>query len=103
MIAKALRLIRQYHDISRIEAASRLDISKDTLIAIESGTYPVTMDVLEKYSTTFDIPLPSLIFFSDSLNTKKGKNSNKLRSVLAGKALTILEWIAEKDDKKLEA
>ncbi|HIF9196778.1 TPA: helix-turn-helix domain-containing protein [Photobacterium damselae] len=103
MIAKALRLIRQYHDLSRIDAARRLDMSKETLIAIESGTSPVTKEVLEKYSTAFEIPVSSLIFFSDSLNTKKGKNANKIRSMLAGKALTILEWIAAKDDKKIEA
>uniref|UniRef100_UPI001F40748F helix-turn-helix domain-containing protein n=1 Tax=Vibrio vulnificus TaxID=672 RepID=UPI001F40748F len=103
MIAKALRLIRQYHDLSRIDAARRLDMSKETLIAIESGTSSVTKDVLEMYSAAFEIPVSSLIFFSDSLYAKKGKNANKIRLMLAGKALTILEWIAEKDDKKIEA
>ncbi|WP_340699434.1 helix-turn-helix transcriptional regulator [Vibrio harveyi] len=89
--------------MSRIDAARRLDMSKETLIAIESGTSPVTKDVLERYSAAFEIPVSSLIFFSDSLNTKKGKNANKIRAMLAGKALTIWEWIAEKDDKKIEA
>ncbi|MGF1909641.1 helix-turn-helix transcriptional regulator [Vibrio kasasachensis] len=103
MIAKALRLIRQYHELSRCEVAEILNISKEQLIAIESGSTPITKDTLIKYSTAFDIPVSSLVFFSDSLSPQKGKNSNKLRKLFAGKALSIFEWISNKDDSKIKA
>ncbi|WP_154124695.1 helix-turn-helix domain-containing protein [Grimontia hollisae] len=103
MISKALRLVRQYHNLSRIDAAKTLNIPKDELIRIETGDLPVTKDILALYSKQFDIPVSSLVFFSETLSPMKGKRARKLRAMFAGKALKILEWIANKDESKIKA
>ncbi|CAK3469375.1 Transcriptional regulator [Vibrio crassostreae] len=102
MLHKALRLIRQYHSQSQLELSQSIGITKDRLVAIEFGNEVVTKDILEKYSTLFDIPVSSLVFFSESLN-KEGKFTKKIRSKLAGKALQILEWKIKQNEPKVEA
>ncbi|MGR5411625.1 helix-turn-helix domain-containing protein [Vibrio astriarenae] len=103
MIAKALRLIRQYHELSRNEASNKLGIPKDTLIKLESGETNATKHVLEAYSNTFDIPVSSLIFFSESLSDRKGKKTKALQRLLAGKALSILDWMTNRNEAKIKA
>lgn len=103
MISKALRLVRQYHDLSRVEAAKILGIPKETLMRIEAGELSVSKDILVLYSETFKIPVSSLVFFSETLTPYQGKRAKKLRTLFAGKALEILEWIADKDESKVKA
>ncbi|MBF4336378.1 helix-turn-helix domain-containing protein [Vibrio anguillarum] len=102
MIHKALRLIRQYHEHNQLELSSSLRITKDKLTAIETGKEVVTKDLLEKYSAIYEIPVSSLVFFSESLS-KNGKFSGKIRSKLAGKALNILEWKIKQNEQKIKA
>lgn len=97
MIHKALRLIRQYHGKSQSELSKELVISKDKLISIEAGQFPVSSDVLEIYSRIFDIPVSSLVLFSDSIG-REGKYTKRVRSLLAGKALKVLEWMVDKNE-----
>ncbi|MEZ9980061.1 helix-turn-helix transcriptional regulator [Vibrio cyclitrophicus] len=102
MIYKALRLIRQYHEENQLELSNALGITKDKLAAIETGKEVVTKDLLVKYSSIYDIPVSSLVFFSESLS-KNGKFSDKIRSKLAGKALNILEWKIKQNEPKIKA
>ncbi len=103
MIAKTLRLVRQYHEMTRLDASSELGIPKDTLIQLESGILPVTKPILEAYSKVFDIPVSSLVFFSESLSPVKNKRINRIRSLFAGKALKILEWVVSKNESKINS
>lgn len=102
MINKALKLIRQYHKCKQVELADKLGISKSYLSEIESGKKPVSYTLLEKYSETFEIKVSSLVFFSESLNSKN-KLSERFRSAFAGKIINIMEWIIEGNDSKEEA
>ncbi|MCP5206306.1 MAG: helix-turn-helix transcriptional regulator [Hahellaceae bacterium] len=99
MINKALKLIRQFHDLKQVELASKLEISKSYLSEIESGKKPVSFEMLEKYSNEFDIPISSLVFFSESLSSKKGI-SEKFRAVFSGKVLDMMEWLIDRDEQK---
>lgn len=99
MINKALRLIRQYHQKSQSELAIELSITKEQLISIENGKSPVNGDLLQRYSDLFDIPVSSLVFFSESIR-REGKHTKKIRNSLAGKVLNVLEWMSEKNEKK---
>jgi transcriptional regulator with XRE-family HTH domain len=99
MINKALKLIRQFHDLKQVELASKLEISKSYLSEIESGKKPVSFEMLEKYSKEFDIPTSSLVFFSESLSSKKGI-SEKFRAVFSGKVLDMMEWLIDRDEQK---
>lgn len=102
MINKALRIIRQFHEFKQVELAEKLDISKSYLSEIEAGKKTITLDLLNKYSKTFDIPVSSLVFFSESLDNKN-IGSNKFKKVVASKILNIMEWFLEKDEKKSKA
>lgn len=50
----------------------------------------------------FDIPVSSLVFFSESLGTQ-GRLSKRLRLNLAGKVLDVLEWVSNKNEKTEKA
>ncbi|RKG43171.1 MULTISPECIES: helix-turn-helix domain-containing protein [Acinetobacter] len=102
MIAKALRLIRQFHELDRTQAAEKLGFTKEFLIAIESGKKPIDQSLLKKYSNTFDIPVSSLSFFI--IETNKSNKDKTISAVakekMAGKILQILEWSINKNDSK---
>lgn len=98
MINKALKLIRQYHQLKQIELAPELGISKSYLSEIESGKKPVSLEVLEKYSKKFDIPVSSLVFFSESID-KEGKLPKKFRTVFTKNVIDIMEWFVKKNEK----
>lgn len=102
MINKALKLTRQFHSLKQIELADKLGISKSYLSEIESGKKPVSYELLEKYSDIFEIKTSSLVFFSESLNSKD-KLSERFRSALAGKIIDIMEWVVEGNDKERKA
>lgn len=100
MIAKALRLIRQFHDLNKSQAAEKLGFSKEFLVAIESGKKPIDQSILLKYAEVFDIPVSSLSFFiieANELNKNKSISSS-VREKMAGKILKILEWSINKNE-----
>ncbi len=99
MINKALKLIRQYHEVKQSELAIKFKMSKSYLSEIESGKKPVSFEILENYSKEFNIPASSLVFFSESLSGKKGV-SEKFRSAFSGKILDVMEWFMDKDESK---
>ncbi|MFA7243082.1 MAG: helix-turn-helix transcriptional regulator [Sulfuricellaceae bacterium] len=95
MLNEALRLIRAYHDISQTKLCSELGISNSYLSEIESGKKSPSLDLLKKYSERFDIPLSSLIFFSENLDNTK--ISDKLRVGTARKIVSILQWVEQRN------
>lgn len=99
MINKALKLIRQFHEIKQSELAEKFSMSKSYLSEIETGKKPVSFELLNKYADEFEIPASSLVFFSESLSGKKDI-SEKLRSVFSGKVLKIMEWFVERNEAK---
>lgn len=103
MMSKALKLIRQYSEVKQADLANALGISKSYLSEIESGKKNISLDLLEKYAQYFDVPLSSLVFFSENLS-KKGKISEKFRSLVADKILKVMEWTINSDkEEKVQA
>lgn len=92
MLNKALRLIRVYHDLSQVDAAERLGLSKSYVSEIEKGEKNVSLAVLQKYSQAFDIPLSSLLLFSEKI--EDAGRSDAVRVFVADKAVKLLEWVA---------
>lgn len=99
MINRALKTIRQFHGLTQAELALKLDMSKSYLSEIESGKKSVGYDLLEKYSELFDVPVSSLVFFSENLE-EADTIPEKFRSVVADKILKIMEWVALKNEAK---
>ena len=92
----ALRLMRVFHDMSQTNLADKLGISKSYLSEIEKGEKKkVTLDLLERYSQVFNIPVSSLMFFAEQVDQD---NYEEVRASVAGKVLKMLDWIATKQD-----
>lgn len=101
MIYRALKTIRLYHNIKQSELAEIFGMSKSYLSEIESGKKTVSFDILESYSKQFEIPVSSLIFFSEELNSPSKKSvAEKFRLVFADKILKIMEWSVERNEEK---
>ncbi|MBU1426900.1 MAG: helix-turn-helix domain-containing protein [Gammaproteobacteria bacterium] len=92
---EALRLVRVFHDLNQTTLAERLGISNSYLSEIESGKKAPTLELLQKYATTFDMPVSSLLFFSENLDSPT--RSDKVRATIARKTIKMLQWISAKD------
>lgn len=99
MLNEALRLIRVYHDISQTQLSLELEISNSYLSEIESGKKQPTLELLKKYSIRFDIPVSSLMFFSENINNTKV--TEKLRIGAAKKIIALLQWVDIKNNKAI--
>ena len=96
MINEALRLIRVFHDLNQTELAERLEVPKSRISEIENDKRKPTLDLIEKYAETFDIPSSAIMFFAESL--PEAKKGEKVRAVMASKVLDILKFIEKKSD-----
>lgn len=91
MYGEALRLIRVYHDLKQTEAAARLGISKSYLSEIESGTKDPTLQLINKYAETFDLPASSIMFFAESVD--RGRPADQARRYVASGILKLLRFV----------
>src|SRR3546814_1333238 len=83
MLGEALRLIRVYHDLKQKQAAERLEVSTSYLSEIERGLKTPTLDIIQRYATVFDMPVSSIMFFSENLDQKS--TLDQARTFVAGK------------------
>lgn len=90
MLNDALRVFRSYHGLSQSDLAERLDISPSYLSELESGRKQVTLQILEKYSQSFDLPISSILLFSE--NIEDGSIAGKFKTAAAKKVVSILQW-----------
>ena len=97
MLYKALRLMRVFYDLTQKDLAEKLEISKSYLSEIESGKKQPTLSLLERYSEVFDIPVSSILFFSEQI--EENPKHEKVRKAISSKVLAILEFIAARSDK----
>ncbi len=101
MLNDSLRLIRVFHHISQTNLADDISISKSYLSEIESGKKTVSIDLLNKYSERFNIPVSSLMLFSESLESDG--SVRKANSFVAGKIIKMLSWISEIEEVEIDA
>ncbi len=97
MLNEALRLIRVFHDMTQTALAERLGISKSHLSEIESKKKVPTLSLLAKYSEVFDIPLSSIMFFSERL--EPGSSAEDARHFVSSKIVTLLNFIAQRSGR----
>lgn len=93
MLHKALRHLRRYHQMTQEQLAKRLEISNNYLSEIESGkkAHALTIDLLERYAQVFEVPVSSLMLFSEQLDSDR--RSEKIRVAIAAKVLKVMDWI----------
>jgi hypothetical protein len=63
------------------------------LSQIESGKKTPTLQLLQKYSDEFSLPLSSILFFAE--NMKGAKPSIEARDSVGPKVLKLLSFLAE--------
>ena len=84
MIGEALKMLRTIHDYKAKELAETLQISPSYLSEIENGKKSPSYELLEKYSSAFDVKLSTLIIFSEDYSKNKftDKAKNGVRKTL---------------------
>lgn len=97
MLNKALRLMRVFHDLTQKELAEKLGISTSHLSEIESGKKTPTLPVLNRYAEVFEMPVSSILFFSENLDSDI--NTEKARTFVSSKVLALLNFIAERSGR----
>ncbi|BDA86400.1 hypothetical protein Sa4125_39420 [Aureimonas sp. SA4125] len=95
MINQALRLLRLYLGISQKRIATELEISQSMISDIENGSKPVSMEVLERYSTKFNIKMSQILFFAEELNGEPVKTRGKL--IIANRVLSLLDTLSPRE------
>lgn len=96
MINEALRLIRVFHDLKQNSAAEKLGISQSYLSELERGTKVPTLDVIKKYSETFDLPASSIMFFAENID---GDHPRQTTKFVSDKILSILQFLERRSSK----
>ena len=91
LMKDAIRLIRVYHDMNQSDVAARVGLSKSYISELESGTKKITMEVLEKYSRAFDIPMSSVMLFAEKSSDRSFENRTK--EFVADKVVRMLDWL----------
>lgn len=94
MFGEALRLVRSFHDVNQAELAQSLSISRSYLSEIESNKKTPSLELLQRYSAHFGIPLSSLVLFSE--NAGESPRDLKVKSMLGEKVIAILQWVEKR-------
>ena len=101
MLKDALRLLRIFHDMSQTDLAEKLGVSKSLLSQIESGGRRPTLDLLEGYAAAFKLPVSSILFFSEQLESNK--LSERTRVKVADKILKLMAFIESRSGRSSHA
>lgn len=97
MLGEALRLIRVYHDLKQKQVAERLDVSTSYLSEIEKGHKTPSLDLIQRYSDCFGLPVSSIMFFAESV--EDGGAYDRARSFVAGKMVGLLQFLEARSDR----
>lgn len=96
MLGEALRLIRVYHDLKQKQVAELLDVSTSYLSEIEKGHKTPTLDIVQRYSDKFGIPVSSIMFFAESV---EGGTFDRARSIVAGKMIGLMQFLETRSEQ----
>lgn len=97
MLGEALRLIRVYHDLKQREVAKKLRISTSYLSEIEKGHKTPTLEFIQKYSDAFDLPVSSIMFFAESVDSDQP--AGRARTFVAGKMIGLMQFLEARADR----
>ena len=96
MLSKALRLLRVFNDLRSNELADTLKISSSYLSEIESGKKVPSMELLQRYSKVFEIPISTIMLMAEGFEKDPEKFRGKLSKVL----MKFLEKVEEQGEQE---
>ena len=98
MLSETLRLLRVFHDMKQIELADKIGVSKSYVSEIENGNRTPSMDVIQRYSEAFKVPVSSIMFFAENLEgARLGKGvAANAKKAIAKKIVSFLQLIEER-------
>ena len=84
MIGDTLKRVRNIYGFKATELSHLLDISTSYLSEIENNKKKPSFELLEKYSSVFDIKLSSLILLCENIDEaeKRGKGDLLIRNMM---------------------
>ncbi len=85
------------HELTQKELAEKLRISTSYLSEIESGKKTPTLSVLNYYAQVFDVPVSSILFLAENLDS--GVTTEKMQPFVSSKVLAMLNFVAERSGK----
>lgn len=91
LIHRALKLVREFHQVKQSDLADKLQISKSYLSEIEAGKKDATLEILNLYADAFRVPASTFLILAERLDGPISK-SQKNR---AEKVLQFLEWLTK--------
>ena len=92
MLNRALKIVREVHRMKQGELADSLGISKSYLSELERGEKKVSLEVLNKYAITFDVPASTFLSFMEAL-----EGQSESRRARAEKLLSVRAWTVENE------
>ncbi len=99
LLGQVLKHIRVFNSYTQLEMAKNLGISRSYISEIESNNKTPTIEILQKYSDVFNIPLSTIMLFAEEYKNKKGLRK-KAKFLLAKTAIDFLDWICKEDEKR---
>jgi len=87
--------------LNKVQVAERLGLSKSYVTELESGDKKVTLEVLQKYSDAFNIPMSSLMLFNERAHDSSLAESVRIQ--VSGKVVKMLNWLADISEELREA
>lgn len=94
MLSEALRLLRVFHDMKQKDLAEEVGVSRSYISEIEKGNRTPSLDVVERYAEVFRVPVSSILFFSERLNSDAdNKNDLLAKNAIASKIINFLSMI----------
>jgi hypothetical protein len=61
---------------------------------VENGRKEPTLELLRKYETLFDIPMSSIMFFSENIGADK--SHKKAKAFVASKIIKLMKFLEER-------
>ena len=99
MIGKAIRVIREFSELNQTELSEKAGISKSYMSEIENGKKLPNLELLDKFSEVLDVPVSSIMFFSEKLDGE-GKLAYNFRSGFGSKIIKVAEWLLAQNNGK---
>ena len=88
-LQRILKQIRLFNRITQAELSAKIVVSRCYISEIENGKKTPSLEILNKYSEAFDLPVSVILLFAE--NGDKTSVKHKLTKAV----LSFLEWISK--------